>query len=212
MQFHSNDFAEKVAFKLQNKVLKKGHDIKLNLYNTPDTPPSNTPLETTVRIGNLENGIYNLSVKLKDRSVPGKLTVSDKAYNLKLEKDTSITVTENTLNKIPLNSIFGRIHYYSSTAIPTINNFLQDLKKAGASIQTYYPGNYGMFFITDNGEIEQKPDKGYPFTKNFIYQYTGDTQKLKELVRQYSLSYTTELLITLRTYDGDLINIWSFDK
>ncbi|UAY54111.1 hypothetical protein [Arachidicoccus terrestris] len=210
--FWSNSLKEKAGFRLQNKVLKHQNKIKVNLYTAANTPPSNAPLETVANIDSLENGTYNITLRLKETQIPGKLIVDNNTYELNLEKNDLVTVKANKLNKIPLNSIFGSVHYYSPATVGIINGFLDALQESGARRQPYFPGNYGLFTVAGNGQIEQKNDSGYLYTKKFIYQYSGDEQKLKALVKKYSFDHTTELLITLRTYNGKLFNLWSFNQ
>lgn len=212
LNFWSNSLKEKAGFRLQNKVLKHKNEIKVNLYTAANTPPSNSPLETVANIDSLENGTYNITLRLKETQIPGKLIVDNNTYELNLEKNDLVAIKANKLNKLPLNSIFGSIHYYSPATGSIINDFLDALRESGARQQPYFPGNYGLFTIASNGQIEQKNDSGYLYTKKFIYQYAGDRQKLKALVKKYAFDYTTQLLITLRTYDGLLFNIWSFDQ
>ena len=208
--FYSDGFKEKAGFKLDAKLVKNKKLISIKLYNTPKSPPSIIPLETTVHLDSLTKGDYQMSIFFKNDTIKGRLAVNDNRYQLLLNKNPKITLANNTLNKIPFNSIFGRIHYYSPSNLNLVNEFLDSLKAIGAQPKLYNPGYYGLFTIAKAGTIEQKNDKGYFYTKNFIFQYDGNKQRLKELVKRYAFNYTTQMLITLITFDGTTYNLWNF--
>ncbi|SEA09535.1 hypothetical protein SAMN05192529_10814 [Arachidicoccus rhizosphaerae] len=54
--FYSDSFKEKAGFKLEAKLVKNKKRISIKLFNLPKSPPSITPLETTVRLDNLTKG------------------------------------------------------------------------------------------------------------------------------------------------------------
>lgn len=212
MNFWSNSLKERAGFRLRSHVSKASGNINITLSTIAATPPSKAPLETTAVINRLENRRYNVTIRLKEHLISGHLMVDKNTYQLDIEKNTLLTVKANKLNKLPLNTIYGSVHYYSPSSIGIVNGFLAALKKSGAVQQSYFPGSYGLFTIGSNGQIDQKNDSGYLYTKKFIYRYLGDDQKLKELVKKYAFEHTTDLMITLRTYDGQLFNLWSVNN
>lgn len=212
--FKSNDFKEKAGFKLVSNLTvdRQNRTINILLSTKANTPPSNAPLETTATLDSPKIGAYKLRIHFKDQILPGALTINEHSYLLNLKDNPSISTIADTLNKLPLKSIFGTLHYYSPEAAPTIDKFMASLKSLGAKKQGYYPGNYHFFTINPDGQIKQTKDKGYAFTRHFIFQYDGNRAALKALVKRFAFAHSMQLLITLRTYDGAIYNIWSFGK
>ena len=210
--FKSNDFKEKAGFKLNSKVIvdRQNNTIELFLTTKANTPPSSAPLETATELDSLQIGTYQLMIHFKDQNLPGALTLNDHSYMLKLKQNAYVSIKTDTLNKLPRKAIFGTLHYYSPDAEPLIDAFIASLKELGAKDQSYYPGNYHFFVINADGQIKQTRDKGYAYTRHFIFHYDGDKAALKALVKRFAFAHSTQLLITLNTYDGATYNIWSF--
>lgn len=211
LHFESNDFHEKAGFRLTSQVAADPatHKIQIALTAVSNTPPSNAPLETTAPLNHLAPGNYQLNITLMDKEISGQLTVDSIRYRISLQDNTSIQVATPGLNQLPQYALYGTVHYNRTDSAPIVNDFLSKLRQLGATTRRYHPGNYGQFQIGDDGQIEQKQDSDYPFTRYFIYQYTGDIQAVKDLIEKYGFEHTTELLITAHTYDGKLINLWS---
>jgi|GEM_PF-3572119 len=212
IHFKSDDFKEKAGFILKNKVTIDSIDqtIHIHLMTQPSTPPSKAPLETVAALDNLKTGAYKIVVHFKDQMLPGILRINDRCYIIRLADNPFIWVNKDTLNKIPIKAIFGTVDYYSQETEPLIDDFIADLKDLGAKEHLYIPGNYHFFSINADGQIAQPSDKGYAYTKHFIFQYNGNKSALKALIKNFAFAHTTELVVNLRTYDGALYNIWSF--
>jgi len=209
LSFTTGSFKEKVGFKIATQITRQQNKIQIHINTVPNNSVTTAPLETQALISDLQPGTYNLIFHFKNKSINGSLNITKDSYNLNLDNNPSIKINQTHLNKLPLDCIYGTIHYYSPQSLPLIYHFFNDLKSIGAKEQKFFPGNYRLFSINKSGYIDQYKDTGYPYTQYFIYQYNGQKQPLKALIKQYSFAYSMKFLITLRTSDGTLFNIWA---
>jgi hypothetical protein len=75
------------------------------------------------------------------------------------------------------------------------------------------PGNYGEFEIDRHGNIVQPGNDsghGYYFAQSFIYQYTGNIDKIEQLVRRYARDYGADISISVYTDRGEKLLSWMY--
>lgn len=167
------------------------------------------PARANIEFGNPANAVYDLVITTDETTSSGKLYVSTDYYILDFDKTGRIGFLNPILNRIPENTIWGTIGYHASDTEPLAEEFIESLKNLGAKTRSYLPGDYGYFSISSNGQIEPPENHGNYFIDAFILEYTGKSDNLKDIVRNYGLNYNDRLKILLYTTEGDMFRSWA---
>lgn len=167
------------------------------------------PATTTIDLGTLSNGIYNLNIKVERKKSEGKLIVTSNYYEITLDKQKQLQIINSPLYRIPTNTIWGTVGYHSSSTTTLVQTFIDSLQLLGATVETYQPGDYGYFEINSGGQIKPPANHGYYFVRPFIYNYSGNTSLLKKLVKNYGANYNDSLNIILYTTKGEIFRSWT---
>jgi hypothetical protein len=166
------------------------------------------PATTIIDIGSLNEGHYALEVSVgHDRSL-GQLTVTEEYYQLDFVERSRLQPQVHRLNRVPENTIWGRVGYHDEATANLVQSFLDSLHAAGASHGQFAPGNYGHFTIDGEGEIVPPTNHGYYFIRPFVMLWEGDTQAIKELVASFGSQYDHKMKILLQTSRGEAFRSW----
>lgn len=203
--YHRTSLGLKSAHKVtEGKKIR----IRFENYDLKDSSTSGN-LVDTILLKNISDGVYILLMNMCGKEIQGKLLVTEKSYHLEIPHQRMLDIINPDLNKLPFNTIFGQIHFYRTSSLPLVHQFLDSLSKMGARKSIYPSGNYNYFNILPDGQIRQERDPGYKYTQSFIYNYKGSLEKLKSLVHDFSYCYNESVVITLSTTEGQIFNIWS---
>jgi hypothetical protein len=164
------------------------------------------PATTIIDLGKLSNRTYNLNIKVEGYKNEGKLIVTSEYYAIELNNQNQIQIANNILYRIPANTIWGTVGYHIGSTEPLAQTFIDSLQFFGATAQTYQPGNYGEFEIESSGQIIVPTS--YNFRQPFVFNYSGNTSKLKRLVKSYGANYGDSLSIILHTTKGEIFRSW----
>ena len=167
------------------------------------------PALANIELGNPANAVYDLVIKTDEATSTGKLYVSTDHYILDFVQTGRIGFTNPILNRVPENTIWGTIGYHNSDTKTLAEEFIESLKSLGAETRSYLPGDYGYFSISSKGQIEPPENHGNYFIDAFILEYTGKSNNLKDVVRNYGLNYNDKLKILLYTTRGDMFRSWA---
>lgn len=162
------------------------------------------PATTTIDLGTLSNGTYNLDIKVERKKSCGQLIVTSDYYAITLDKQKQLQIINSPLQRIPANTIWGTVGYHTSSTATLVQTFIDSLQILGATVQTYQSGDYGYFQINSSGQILPPQGHGYYFIRPFIFNYAGNTSALKTLVKKYWTSYGNSLSIMLYTTKGEI--------
>ncbi len=177
------------------------------------------PATTKVDLGVLHNGTYQLNFYNEHIRQSGELIVSSNGYTTNFVDNSICYFTNTSLHKIPENTLWMAINYDEEEKLLS---FLEDLKSLEVTEKTYasgyysfesalYPGSYSGFKIEENGTIIYYPDltdygvkQGRPFTQSFVFQYSGNTEDIGQVIKQYKEQ------IEIRAYrdSGEQILSW----
>jgi len=153
----------------------------------------------------LSEGSYHLVIQGRRRFFRsiGKLIVNEDYYKIDFEKQNRLQLEYPRLNRVPENTIWGRVIYYDSTNEPLVNSFIDSLKSIGATSETYIEGEYGYFQIDSDGNIIPPQNEGRYYEKHYIYNYKENISDLKEILKHYGQQYNDLLRIELNTDKGE---------
>jgi hypothetical protein len=166
------------------------------------------PASTTINLGTISNGTYNFEISVDKRKSKGALIVTSDYFKIDLDRQKNVSLPYTVLNRIPNGTIWGTIGYNTASSATIAQSFVDDLESLGASAQPYNAGEYGHFKIDENGQILPPENHGNYFNRPFIYHYTGNTQGLENIVKDYGQNHGDLLNITLFTTNGEEFRSW----
>jgi hypothetical protein len=184
-------------------------NIQFNEISTPDLCfTSIGPATAMIDMGKLEPGNYDLEIKVKNRRSSGKLVVTSNYYEIQMDKTRKLEIANYTLNRIPDNSIWGKVGYHYTSTEALVESFIDSLMILGATSNEYSTGDYGYFQIATNGQISFPGLSGYHFQKPFIFHFSQNSTLLKNLVRNYGQTFGDSVSISLFNTRGEVYRSW----
>jgi len=166
------------------------------------------PASTYIQFEGLANKTYEIELNFGATTITGQLIVSGNSFKVILPIQTKVHFVNPDLGRIQNNTIYGTVHYHVASTAATVQRFIDSLQFYGTTPVIYPPGDYGQFQIESNGQIKQIQDLGYYFTRYYIFNYSGESTQLKNLVRRFGINYSDSLLITLNTAKGEIFYSW----
>lgn len=158
------------------------------------------PATAMIDLGVFNNGTYQLNFYNENVKQSGELIVSSNSYKINFVDNSLVYFRNIPLNKIPENTIWIAINYNEEKFL---SSFLEDFTNLEVIKKSYsrgyysfentrYPGLYSGFQVEENGTITFFPDitnqgvvMGRLFTQSFVFQYSGSTEKIEQLIKQY---------------------------
>jgi hypothetical protein len=211
-----NCYTEKIFecsnYGIENTYTLTNNKITLNFIKiiTPNICLTSLgPSSTIINLNGLANKIYEIELNFGTNKITGQLNVTSGSFIATLPTQTKVEFVNPDLKRVPNNTIYGTIHYHSASTSSIVQNFIDTLQLYGAT-QTLYPqGDYGQFEIEPNLQIKQTQDLGYYFTRYYIFNYSGNSGQLRDLVKRFGINYGNLLLITLNTAKGETYYSWT---
>jgi hypothetical protein len=170
------------------------------------------PATVIISLGTLNNVIYELEINVGSSKITGQISVTSGSVNVTLANPGKVQFINPDLNRVPDNTIYGTFHYHSKNSEPLAHKFIESLLSLGALPDKYAPGDYGDFQIEPNGQIRQIHDTSYYFTLHYIYKFTGNSERLKDLVKYFGKKYPDLLNIRMKTSKGEVFYSWTTDE
>ena len=167
------------------------------------------PASTVINITGLANKIYTVDLVFGTNKISGQLNVSSGSFVATLPSQTKVQFVNPDLKRVPDNTIYGTVHYHATSTAPTVQKFIDSLQFYGAITALYPQGDYGRFQIEASGQINQTQDLGYYFTRYYIFNFSGGSVQVKNLVKRFGVNYPNLLLITLYTAKGETFYSWT---
>ncbi len=193
-------------YNIESSISRKGSNFEINL-GKPQIPsvcePGIATAKSTLDLGIISNGTYNLTVKL-GQIVPsaGRLVVSNGSFFLSILNPIGFRITRSNLLRVPDNTIWGYIGY-DANALPVVTQFFTDL--AGISQNIDLPkGYYGHFNLLESGAIEvgnalvatDRP------IQPILRRFQANEKDLEKLIQTYRERHGQSILIRLRNTAG----------
>ena len=193
-------------YNIESSISRKGSNFEINL-GKPQIPsvcePGIGTAKSTLDLGIISNGTYNLTVKL-GQIVPstGRLVVSNGSFYLSILNPIGFRITRNNLLRVPDNTIWGYIGY-DANASPVVTQFFTDL--AGISQNIDLPkGYYGHFNLLESGVIElgNAPASTDRPIQPILRRFQANEKDLEKLILNYRERHGQSILIRLRNTAG----------
>lgn len=166
------------------------------------------PASASIDLGTVPNGTYNFEISVDKQKSKGALIVTSDYFKIDLDSQQNLLLPYTVLNRIPNGTIWGTIGYHTASSATIAQSFVDALESLGASAQPYNAGEYGYFKIDASGQILTPENHGNYFNRPFIYHYTGNTQDLENIVKDYGQNHGDLLKISLFTTNGEEFRSW----
>ena len=187
-------------FGIQTSYSVLGMDINIEFekINTSSMCQTATgPATSKINLENLENGTYNIEIKVGNKNNIGKLVVSDYSFDIEIENLEGLQLERNPLLRIPKNTIWGLIRYHTNYTENLAQSYIDSLQILEAINANLSEGDYGFFTTNTNGYIIESTSNGYWFSIPYIFKYSNDMEILKNLIKNYKISYSDSVSINL---------------
>lgn len=166
------------------------------------------PARNKIKLGTLSAGQYVLNLMVNGKTQTVNLKVSDSSYKVEYEPGLDFIFKKTELKRIPHNVIWGSVGYINDTLTTSVNAFLDSLNIIGANEINLSPGDYGYFQIDSFGKIVIPEHHGYPFIKIYLYEFNGNIETLKSLVRNTNQRFLNNMYISCNTWKGEYFWGW----
>jgi len=166
------------------------------------------PAKSRINLENLENGTYNIEIKVGNKNNTGKLVVSDHSFNIEIENLKGLQLERNSLLRIPKNTIWGLIGYHANNTENLAQSYIDSLQILGATNANLSEGDYGYFTTNTSGDIIEPISHGYWFSIPYAFKYSNDMEILKNLIKNYKINYSDSVSINLYSSEGD--HFWAY--
>lgn len=156
----------------------------------------------------VEEGTYQLELRVDDELNEGTLEVSDSLFVITMTNNPSIDVLTDTLNRIPEGLYWGSVTYSDIANESLVTSFVDSLNQLPIEIPALNDGYYGFFDLED-GELDvTPPDNGY--VEGIYFQYKGDNEmEVRNTIIDYALTYPDKLVIKFANHKGEVISIYN---
>ncbi len=187
-------------------VFSERIEIKLDGILVPDICLTALgPARAFLDLETLSEGTYGISILINNSQSTGSLIVDPEYYELNLDIKRQVDLKFDRLNRVPENTIWGRVNYHKSSTEQLAEAFFDSLKVIGAEYRAYRPGDYGYFRIDSDGNKLPPEYPGQKYVKPFIFEYTGEMSDLRTLLKNYRQLYDDLLTISLNTSKGETL-------
>jgi hypothetical protein len=167
------------------------------------------PASTIISLNGLSNKTYALEFNSGANKISGQIDVTAGSFVTTVQNQAQVNFVNPDLKRVPYNTIYGTVHYHSTSTSSIVQKFIDTLQLYGATPTLFPQGNYGLFEIEANGQIKQTQDVGYYFTRYYIFSYSGSSGQLRDLVKSFGKNYPGLLLVTLNTTKGETFYSWT---
>lgn len=189
-------------------------DTKLNLtftdvYIGSTCLGGSAPAHNAYVFGELEQGTYDISVKVKDGETrAGQFTVSDTDYSLSLTSGDGFEIINTHLFKMPAGIVWGTLTKNSneSAVDDLIEDFFEMAANNGLADTLLAQGDYTYFKVDDTGAVTKRRTTTAPVgTVDFAMYYTGNKKTdLIAAIKDFAVTYQEKLTIEAYDWEGTI--------
>ena len=170
--------------------------------------PAMGPATAIVNLGTPANIAYKFPLTVNSLTLPAQLILTDSTIEITGGDSTWTNIVRPVLYRVPANTIWGEVGYNDPILRDSALTFFDSLASLGATPDTFSTGHYGYFFIDSISAIdsilELGPSIGTDSLFSYIYNYTGDTTALSNLVAAYQNQAGNLVRVNINTSDGYL--------
>jgi hypothetical protein len=199
-----------ITYLIRNETSVEGNQVNINLIDIQkdghdDLNIQKGPASCLIQLGALSNGVYDLQIKAGTFKGTGTFTIEDGRVTIDFPSTEGITITHDTLNRIPFGTIWGYVGYQSTSNAGIANAFISNMDALGAENAEFAPGYYGYFSVSDSGDIIQPIDEQFEYYKEYFKTFDGAGEAMDEHVSYFIAEYYNKIDIFFYWYyDGDL--------
>lgn len=168
-----------------------------------DCQAGNAPAITSVDLGVLPDGLYDLNISIQDAlSSTGHLLVNEAIYRIILGSEDGFSLLNKNLLRVPDRAIWGYVVYNGEQYENIALDFLDKLGALVSPIDLT-DGNYGYFTKSNTSPILNITD--HPDTiniKSFVYSLDTEVVLLETLIANYRENYPDQIEIKLTNWLG----------
>lgn len=178
-----------------------------NIIKPLDCVAGEATVKADVSAGYLLNGIYSFNIALKNTVFnDGQLNVNSDSYALNMYSENGFSLKHKELLRVPDGAVWGYVQYQQAGDEAIATQFIEDLKNKSQNPITYRSGYYGHFTIAAiDRSISVFEQPATPNIKPFLYHYTDESNKLKNLLETYRQQYGNRLTIRLYNSKGQTL-------
>ncbi len=199
-----------VTYLIRNTSTIEGNQVNIELLDIQtdghdDLNIEKGPASCSIELGELSNGTYNLQINAANYNGNGTFTISDSLVTIDFATTEGITMSHDTLHRIPFGTIWGYVGYQSTSNASIASSFVSNMTALGAQQAELTPGYYGYFSVSDSGNLIQPIDEQYSYYKTYFKSYNGDAAAMDEHVTYYMTEYYNKVdIIFYWFWDGEL--------
>lgn len=197
-------------YRIDYQFNQDGNRLKVALNNIVkplDCVTGEATVKADINTGYLLNGIYSFNIDLKNTILNnGQLTILGDSYTLDMYSENGFSLKRKELLRVPTSAIWGYVTFQKASDEALANQFIEALQSKSHNPSSYRPGYYGYFDIAAiDRKVTVHEQPATANMKTFLYDYTDDAGKLKELVNRYRQDYGNQLTIKLYNAQGETI-------
>ena len=188
-------------------VESKLHRIALKGIEQPEECDEGKAFaQSYIGLGNLEQGSYRLNIFLLDEiKNDGILLVEDDHYEILMETAKGIRIPFTHLDRIPDETIWGYLSFKDESLNVVVEDFLKDLDTV-ADPFNFDSGQYGYFQIDEDQKLRMAFEAKWQNHKTFLHKFSGETERLENLIDTFCEQFGETLEIKLWTSNGDILS------
>lgn len=195
--------AECTDSELAHNYRETGTTISLainSIIDPEDCTAGEQPLRDTLVAGQLANGVYDLSLSLRDAvNNSGQLIINPDYYELAFDKSQGILPLRRLLRRVPENLIWGYIRTQVDSLTEPANQLVSDIAELGSPASPQ-EGYYGYFTV--NGDVLSPADDQLAGADSFAYLLDKDTSQLEALISTFRDQYPEGVEVKLFDWKG----------
>jgi len=162
------------------------------------------PATAQMNLGVYQNGTYQINIKVANAENAGTLQVTPSQYIVTMDNPQMLTMITDTLYRIPNDLVWGYVAYNDAANEGLALSVLDSLQQIGATNVELTSGEYGYFALDEEGNITLMDQSEAKYNLGFIYEYEGEDQALKDVIRDFYINHSSEVFIFIRTSKGNL--------
>lgn len=202
MHFETDLDTYPVTYSIRHGLETNGNNIEINLPdiqkdNYDDLNIKKGPAVADVGLGTLENGVYNLTIKVAQNINTGTLTIADSVMTLDFQSPQALTINHDTVRRIPFGTVWGYIGYNNVANASIAQAVLDSMSGIGALPANYPAGYYGYFSVDDTGAFTQNIPTDVEYYKTIFRYYNGAAAPLDQLLTFYNTEYYNKISIVV---------------
>jgi hypothetical protein len=162
------------------------------------------PATAQLNLGIYQNGTYQMNIKVANAENTGTLQVTPSQYIVLMNNPQMLTMLTDTLNRIPDDLTWGYVAYNDAVNEGLALSVLDSLQQIGATNIELTSGEYGYFALDEGGNITLIDQSEAKYNLGFIYEFEGEDQALKDVIRDFYINHSSDIFILIRTSKGNL--------